>query len=149
VVAVAALRAPSGGGSPPRANPAQLQDISPQALAKFGVRLEDPAGRGAVRLTADQARRVALPLGGGPESHGWSIAGAPVLAFADYAGASTTRTCLCWAVELNSAQGIPCDAPTTVTTPGVAQLCDNHHLVELIDAATGARWLSFSGHGLG
>ena len=149
VVAVAALRAPSGGGNTPRADPAQLQGISSQALAQFGVRLEDPAGRGAARLTADQARQVALPLGDGPQSHGWSIVGSPVLAFADYAGAATIRTCLCWAVELNSAQGIPCDIPTAAATPGVDQLCNDHRLVELIDAASGARWLSFSGHGLG
>lgn len=32
---------------------------------------------------------------------------------------------------------------------GLAALCDNHHLVELIDARSGGHWLSFSGRGLG
>lgn len=120
----------------------QLPGIAPAALATFNVRLQDPAGHGTPRIAAEAARHVALPLGEGPQSDGWSITGAPVLAFVDYqAGTATTRTCLCWAVELNSANGIPCD--------GGAAGCVTHHLVELVDAANGSRWLSFSGNGLG
>jgi hypothetical protein len=126
----------------------RLPDISDAALREFGVRLDVPTGHGAARITAERARDVALPLGEGPQSDGWSIAGSPVLVFAEYGAtaSSASRTCLCWAVELNSADGIPCDGATGAATTGV---CDNHRLVELIDASSGGRWLSFSGHGLG
>ena len=131
-----------------QAQPA-LQGIPATALAQFGIRLEDPAGHGTARITGDQARTVALPLGEGPQSDGWSIVGSPVLAFATYqASASVSRTCLCWAIELNSSRAIPCDAPAGQTAPA-SNVCDNHHLVELIDAQNGGRWLSVSGHGLG
>ena len=139
----------SGHNTPPSAQSAPaLPGIPSSALAAFNVRLQTPDGHGAARITANQARTVALPLGAGPQSDGWSIVGSPVLAFVDYtASATATRTCLCWAVELNSSHAIPCDgAAGAATSQG---LCDNHHLVELIDAANGGRWLSVSGHGLG
>jgi hypothetical protein len=142
--ALSAISLPADASAP------QLPGISARALAQFGVLLEAPAGRGEAHFSADQARHVALPLGEGPQSQGWSVVGAPVLAFVDFrASASATRTCLCWAVELNTTHGIPCDVPLGVTEPSVDKLCDNHHLVEFVDAATGSRWLSFSGHALG
>lgn len=143
------------GAADPQRTSAQRADtalpgISAAALARFDVTLSDPAGHGTARLTSARARTVALPLGEGPQSDGWSIAGSPLLAFVDYrAGASVSRTCLCWAVELDSARAIPCDAQAGTATAGASRLCDNHHLVELIDATTGGHWLSFSGHGLG
>ena len=146
----AVVVATSGHNTPPPSAPSApaLPGIPASALAAFNLRLQTPDGHGAARITAGQARTVALPLGEGSQSDGWSIVGSPVLTFVDYtASATATRTCLCWAVELNSSHAIPCDgAAGAAASQG---LCENHHLVELIDAANGGRWLSVSGHGLG
>lgn len=148
-VVSARLLAASDAASPPVAASPLLPDITPQALARFGIRLGPPGPHATAAISDERARDVALPLGEGAQSDGWRIVGAPVLAAADYrAGAAPSRTCLCWVVELNSARPIPCDVPTAGAS-AVARLCDNHHLVELIDANSGARWLSVSGQGLG
>jgi len=133
----------------PDANAPRLPGIDDRVLGQFGVVMESPDGRGEVKLGSMQARAVALPLGEGVASGGWRIIAGPTLAWVDHrVTASRTDTCLCWAIELEAPHSIPCEVDRYDATSAPA-LCDNRHLVEFVDAASGARWLSISGHGLG
>jgi hypothetical protein len=133
-------------------NPADpiIPGIDPRVLAQFGVILENPASHGAARTTADDARLVALPLGQGPQSNGWTIIHGPSLAYVDHRDTSThTSTCLCWVVELQASHDIPCELPVGYDASPPATCQGNRHLVEFVDAISDTRWLSIQGHGLG
>lgn len=144
----------------------QIPGIDPNALGQFGVVLEDPAGQGAPSITPEAARKVALPLGEGPQSEGWTIVSGPTLVWVDYHNVDPPTHCLCWVVELQAPQAFPCPkpinfgsgGPTMVpstlppgVTPAPFNVCDENdrHLLEFIDANSGGRWLSLEGHGLG
>jgi hypothetical protein len=125
-----------------------IPGVDPNVLASFGITMQSPVGQSTPSISAQQARTVALPLGDGPQSRGWKIIWGPTLALVNHrVGAAQTTTCLCWVVQLQAPQAMPCEAP--IGQPDPCKDYNIRNLIEFVGATNGNRWLSVAGKGLG